>query len=136
MLLKKRFVYVCKRRAESESRASDQGQSAKLLIHKNGSGAATRNSSETSIKHKMLRIEPRLAFINVILLANRVLIFRFQLLSVYVLLVHNCGECRIVGCLVTTPAISFLKLMMVISADRCIVYMRHENVNNSYFTFC
>jgi hypothetical protein len=86
MLLKKRFVYVCKRRAESESRASDQGQSAKLLIHKNGSGAATRNSSETSIKHKMLRIEPRLAFINVVLLANRVLIFRFQLLAVYVLL--------------------------------------------------
>jgi hypothetical protein len=54
-----------------------------------------RNSSETSIKHKMLRIEPRLAFINVVLLANRVLIFRFQLLAVYVLLVHNCGECRI-----------------------------------------
>jgi hypothetical protein len=26
---------------------------------------------------------------------NRVLIFRFQLLAVYVLLVHNCGECRI-----------------------------------------
>jgi hypothetical protein len=95
MLLKKRFVYVCKRRAESESRASDQGQSAKLLIHKNVSGAATRNSSETSIKHKMLRIEPRVAFINGVLLANRVLIFRFQLLAVYVLLVHNCGECRI-----------------------------------------
>jgi hypothetical protein len=34
----------------------------------------------------MLRIEPRLAFINVVLLANRVLIFRFQLLAVYVLL--------------------------------------------------
>jgi hypothetical protein len=95
MLLKKRFVYVCKRRAESESRASDQGQSAKLLIHNNGCGAATRNFSETSIKHKMLRIEPRLAYINVVLLANRVLIFRFQLLAVYVLLVHNCGECRI-----------------------------------------
>jgi hypothetical protein len=94
-LLKKRFVYVCKRRAESESRASDQGQSAKLLIHKNGSGAATRNSSETSIKHKMLGIEPCLAFIYGVLLANRVLIFRFQLLAVYVLLVHNCGECRI-----------------------------------------
>jgi hypothetical protein len=44
----------------------------------------------------MLRIEPRLAFINGVLLANRVLIFRFQLLAVYVLLVHNCGECRIV----------------------------------------
>jgi hypothetical protein len=29
------------------------------------------------------------------LLENRVLIFRFQLLAVYVLLVHNCGECRI-----------------------------------------
>jgi hypothetical protein len=33
-----------------------------------------------------------LAFINGVLLANRVLIFRFQLLAVYVLLVHNCGE--------------------------------------------
>jgi hypothetical protein len=44
----------------------------------------------------MLRIEPRLAFINGVLLANRVLIFCFQLLAVYVLLVHNCGECRIV----------------------------------------
>jgi hypothetical protein len=43
----------------------------------------------------MLRIEPRLAFINGVLLANRVLIFRSQLLAVYVLLVHNCGECRI-----------------------------------------
>jgi hypothetical protein len=31
----------------------------------------------------MLRIEPRLAFINGVLLANRVLIFRFQLLAVY-----------------------------------------------------
>jgi hypothetical protein len=40
-------------------------------------------------------MEPRLAFINGVLLANRVLIFRFQLLAVYVLLVHNCGECRI-----------------------------------------
>jgi hypothetical protein len=47
------------------------------------------------MKHKMLRIEPRLAFINGVLLANRVLIFRFQLLAVYVLLGHNCGECRI-----------------------------------------
>jgi hypothetical protein len=74
---------------------ANQGHSAKLLTHKNGSGAATRNSSETSIKHKMLRIEPRFAFINGVLLANRVLIFRFQLLAVYVLLVHNCGECRI-----------------------------------------
>jgi hypothetical protein len=44
------------------------------------------------MKHKMLRIEPRLAFINGVLLANRVLIFRFQLLAVYVQLVHNCGE--------------------------------------------
>jgi hypothetical protein len=44
----------------------------------------------------MLRIEPRLALINGVLLANRVLIFRFQLLTLYVLLVHNCGECRIV----------------------------------------
>jgi hypothetical protein len=43
----------------------------------------------------MLRIKPRLAFINGVLLENRVLIFRFQLLAVYVLLVHNCGECRI-----------------------------------------
>jgi hypothetical protein len=43
----------------------------------------------------MLRIEPRLVFINGVLLANRALIFRFQLLAVYVLLVHNCGECRI-----------------------------------------
>jgi hypothetical protein len=49
--------------------------------------------AKTSIKHKMLGIEPRLAFINGVLLANRVLIFRFQLLAVYVLLVHNCGEC-------------------------------------------
>jgi hypothetical protein len=46
----------------------------------------------------MLRIEPRLAFINGVLLANRVLIFRFQLLAVYVLPEHNCGECRI-GCI-------------------------------------
>jgi hypothetical protein len=43
----------------------------------------------------MLIIEPRLALINGVLLANRVLIFCFQLLTVYVLLVHNCGECRI-----------------------------------------
>jgi hypothetical protein len=43
----------------------------------------------------MLRIKPRLAFINGVLLENRVLIFRFQLLAVYVLLVHNYGECRI-----------------------------------------
>jgi hypothetical protein len=43
----------------------------------------------------MLRIEPRLTFIIGVLLANRALIFRFQLLAVYVLLVHNCGECRI-----------------------------------------
>jgi hypothetical protein len=53
-----------------------------LLIHKNGSGAATRNSSETSIKHKMLRIEPRLAFINGVLLANRVkkyFVFSFRI---------------------------------------------------------
>jgi hypothetical protein len=56
-----------------ESGASNQGQTAALLMHKNGSGAATRNSIETSIKQEMLRIQP--------LLANRVLIFRFQLLS-------------------------------------------------------
>jgi hypothetical protein len=37
---------------------ANQGHSAKLLKHKNGSGAAKRNSSETSIKQKMLRIEP------------------------------------------------------------------------------
>jgi hypothetical protein len=66
-----------------------------MLAHDHSPGAATRNSSETSIKHKMLRIKPRLAFINGLLLENRVLIFRFQLLAVYVLLVHNCGECRI-----------------------------------------
>jgi hypothetical protein len=75
---------------------ANQGQTATLLKHKNGSRAATRNSSETGNKHKMRRIEPRLAFINGVLLANRVLIFRFQLLAVYVLLVHNCGECRII----------------------------------------
>jgi hypothetical protein len=70
---------------------ANQGQAIKgsvlsyyLLIHKNGSGAATRNSSKTSMKHKMLRIEPRLAFIYGVLLAIRVLIFRFQLLKVYV----------------------------------------------------
>jgi hypothetical protein len=67
-----------------------------LVIHKNGSGAAKRNSSETSIKQEMLRMELRLAFINGVLLANRVLIFRSQLLAVYELLVHNCGECHIV----------------------------------------
>jgi hypothetical protein len=38
----------------------------------------------------MLRIEPRWAFINGVLLENWSLIFRFQLLPV-----HNCGECRI-----------------------------------------
>jgi hypothetical protein len=43
----------------------------------------------------MLGIEPHLAFIYGVLLANRVLIFRFQLLAVYVLLEHNCDECRI-----------------------------------------
>jgi hypothetical protein len=47
-------------------------QTATLVIHKNGSGAATRNSCETSNKQKMLRIEPRLAFNNSVLLANRV----------------------------------------------------------------
>jgi hypothetical protein len=47
----------------------------------------------------MLRIEPRLAFINGVLLANRVLIFRFQLLAV----VHNCGECRIVLGVILEP---------------------------------
>jgi hypothetical protein len=93
--VKKRFVYVCFRRAESKSVASNQGQRAALVIHKNGAGAAKRNSSETTIKQEMLRIEPRLAFINGVLLENRVLIFRFQLLAVYVLQVHNCGECHI-----------------------------------------
>jgi hypothetical protein len=82
-------------RANQGQAIKPQGQSSKLLIHKNGSGAATRNSSDTSIKHKMLGIEPRLAFINSVLLANPVLIFCFQLLAVYVLLVHNCGKCRI-----------------------------------------
>jgi hypothetical protein len=43
------------RRAESESGASNQGQRAALVKHKNGSGAEKRNSSETSIKHEMLR---------------------------------------------------------------------------------
>jgi hypothetical protein len=60
---------------------------------------ALRTNQEQAIKGrvlgKKLRIEPCLAFINGVLLANRVLIFRFQLLAVYVLLVHNCGECRI-----------------------------------------
>jgi hypothetical protein len=65
---------------------ANQGQGIK------GSGAATRNSSETSIKHKMLGINPRLAFINGVLLANRVLIFCFQLLAVYVLLLSNQRE--------------------------------------------
>jgi hypothetical protein len=45
---------------------ANQGQAIKgrvlsYKIHKNGSAAATRNFSETSMKHKMLRIEPRLA---------------------------------------------------------------------------
>jgi hypothetical protein len=62
---------------------ANQGQTAALLIHNYGSGAAPTKSSKTSIKRKMLTIQPRLAFI---LLANQVLIFRFQLLAVYVLL--------------------------------------------------
>jgi hypothetical protein len=37
--------------------------------------------AKTSIKQKKIRIEPRLAFINGVLLANRVLIFSFQLLA-------------------------------------------------------
>jgi hypothetical protein len=57
----------------------------------------------------MLRIEPRLALINGVLLANRVLIFRFQLLTVYVLLVHNCGECRIQITLTQKTKTSILK---------------------------
>jgi hypothetical protein len=57
------------------------------MILINLSGRERKNSSETSIKQKMLRIEAHLAFINGVLVANRVLIFRFQLLSVYVLLV-------------------------------------------------
>jgi hypothetical protein len=40
----------------------------------------------------MLRIELRLAFINDVLLANRVLIFRFQVLAVYVLLQLSFSE--------------------------------------------
>jgi hypothetical protein len=62
------------------------------------------------MKHKMLRIEPRLAFITGVLLANRVLIFRFQLLAVYVLLVHNCGECRIDAISVIRASIEHKKL--------------------------
>jgi hypothetical protein len=58
------------RRAESESEAGNQGQRAALVIHKNGSGAAKRNSSEKYIKQEMDRIEPHLAFINGVLLAN------------------------------------------------------------------
>jgi hypothetical protein len=45
----------------------------------------------------MLRIELRLAVFNGVFLENQVLIFRFQLLAVYVLLVHNCGECPILS---------------------------------------
>jgi hypothetical protein len=39
------------------------------------------------------------------LLENGVLIFRFQLLAVYVLLVHNCGECRIKNGIIRLTAI-------------------------------
>jgi hypothetical protein len=39
-------------------------QTAALLLHKNSSGAAPKKSSETSMKQKILRIQPRLAFIN------------------------------------------------------------------------
>jgi hypothetical protein len=53
----------------------------------------------------MLGTEPCLAFINSVLLANRVLIFCFQLLAVHVLLVHNCGECRIVSNVIVKKAI-------------------------------
>jgi hypothetical protein len=35
-------------------------QRAVLVIHKNVSGAAKRNSSETSIKQEILRMEPPL----------------------------------------------------------------------------
>jgi hypothetical protein len=62
----------------------------------------SRGSFTLAYKHfkqEMLRIEPRLAFINGVFLANRVLIFRFQLLAVFVLPGHKCGECRI-SCLV------------------------------------
>jgi hypothetical protein len=45
--------------------------------------------------HITFEVYSALAFINGVLLTNRVLILRFQLLAVYVLLVHNCGECRI-----------------------------------------
>jgi hypothetical protein len=42
--------------------------------------------AKQALNTKMLRIEPRLAFIKVVLLASRVLILCFQLLAVYVLL--------------------------------------------------
>jgi hypothetical protein len=60
-----------------------------------------------NIKQEMHRIERRLLFIYGDLQANREVIFRFQLLAVYVLLVHNCGECRI------SPAV----LLLVTSYD-------------------
>jgi hypothetical protein len=44
---------------QSESGASKQVQMPRLLMHKNGSGAKTRNSSETSFKHKTLGIQLR-----------------------------------------------------------------------------
>jgi hypothetical protein len=42
---------------------ANQGQRAALVIHKNDSGAAKRNSSETNIKQEMLlRVIPLLVF--------------------------------------------------------------------------
>jgi hypothetical protein len=68
----------------------------------------------------MLRIEPRLAFINGVLLANRVLIFCFQLLAVYVLLVHNCGECRIVGAILVVHKYSlFYNMQKPVKKNTC-----------------
>jgi hypothetical protein len=71
-----------------------QVQTATLLIHRNGYGAATRYSSKTSIKNtKSLELNPA----ERLLMANRVLILRFQLLAVYVLLVHNCAVILKIG---------------------------------------
>jgi hypothetical protein len=64
---KKRFVYFCLRRAESES-----GADSYIINTQKSTGAETNKFSETSIKQNMLRIQPRLALINGILLAKRV----------------------------------------------------------------
>jgi hypothetical protein len=46
-----------------------------------------KKNNNNKVKSKPLELRSRVKI--------RVLIFRFQLLAVYVLLVHNCGECRI-----------------------------------------